>query len=54
MALITICNLTAIILLFPRVRYLTRDYIAQKKSLRDPEFHKSQMPDIAERLEGWD
>jgi AGCS family alanine or glycine:cation symporter len=54
MALITICNLTAIIWLFPKVRFLTQDYLAQKKALRDPTFHKSQMPDIAEQLEGWD
>jgi AGCS family alanine or glycine:cation symporter len=53
MALITICNLSAIILLFPKVRYLTRDYLAQKRAHRDPSFHKSQMPDIAEQLEGW-
>jgi AGCS family alanine or glycine:cation symporter len=54
MALITICNLAAIILLYPKVHYLTRDYIAQKKALRDPVFHKDQMPEIAEQLEGWD
>jgi AGCS family alanine or glycine:cation symporter len=54
MALITICNLTAIILLYPKVHYLTRDYIAQRKSQRDPVFHKSQMPEIADKIEGWD
>jgi hypothetical protein len=53
MALITICNLSAIILLFPKVRYLTQDYLAQKKAHRDPSFHKSQMPDIEAQLEGW-
>jgi AGCS family alanine or glycine:cation symporter len=54
MALITICNLTAIILLYPKVHYLTRDFIAQRKSQRDPVFHKSQMPEIADKIEGWD
>jgi AGCS family alanine or glycine:cation symporter len=54
MALITICNLTAIILLYPKVHYLTRDYIAQRKSQRAPVFHKSQMPEIADKIEGWD
>jgi AGCS family alanine or glycine:cation symporter len=54
MALITICNLTAIILLYPKVHYLTRDYISQRKAQRDPVFHKSQMPEIADKIEGWD
>jgi AGCS family alanine or glycine:cation symporter len=53
MALITICNLTAIVLLYPKVHYLTRDYLAQRKLHRDPVFHKSQMPEIADKLEGW-
>jgi AGCS family alanine or glycine:cation symporter len=54
MALITICNLAAIILLYPKVHYLTRDYLAQKRAHRDPVFRKNQMPEIAEQLEGWD
>ncbi len=54
MALLTMCNLTAIVLLFPKVRYLVTDYTRQKKEGRDPEFHRSQMPEIADKLEGWD
>ncbi len=53
MALITICNLTAIVLLYPKVHYLTRDFLSQRKAHLDPTFHRSQMPEIADKLEGW-
>ena len=53
MALITICNLTAIVLLYPKVHYLTKDYMAQRRAHRNPTFHKSQMPDIAHTLDAW-
>lgn len=53
MALITICNLIAIILLFPKVRFLVDDYIRQKRDGNDPTFRKELMPDIADELESW-
>jgi AGCS family alanine or glycine:cation symporter len=53
MALITICNLTAILLLYPKVHYLTKDYLAQRKANVDPVFRRSQMPEIADKLEAW-
>lgn len=53
MAFITICNLIAIILLFPRVRFLVTDYVRQKREGRDPTFSKEMMPDIADELEAW-
>lgn len=53
MALITICNLIAIILLFPKVKFLVDDYSRQKREGKDPTFHRSQMPDIADKLEAW-
>lgn len=54
MALITICNLIAIIILFPKVKALVDDYSRQKREGKDPTFHRSQMPDIADKLEGWE
>lgn len=53
MALITICNLIAIILLFPKVRILVDDYVRQRREGKDPTFRKSLMPDIADELEAW-
>lgn len=54
MALLTICNLTAIILLSPRVFRLLADYRAQKKSgIKEPRFRKGMFPDIEDKLEGW-
>jgi AGCS family alanine or glycine:cation symporter len=54
MALITICNLTAIVLLYPKVHTLTKDYVAQRRMHKDPVFRKATMPEIADQLEGWE
>ena len=54
MAFITVCNLIAIALLFPHVRALIKDYTRQRKEGKSPEFHRSAMPDIADRLEAWE
>ena len=54
MALITICNLIAIVWLYPKVHYLVADFMAQRAERRDPVFRRSQMPDIEKDLEAWD
>jgi AGCS family alanine or glycine:cation symporter len=54
MALITICNLAAIVWLYPKVHFLTKDYLAQKRAHLDPVFRRGQMPEIADKLEGWE
>jgi AGCS family alanine or glycine:cation symporter len=54
MALITICNLSAIVILYPKVHRLTKDYVMQRKLHQDPVFRKSSMPEIADELEGWE
>ena len=54
MALITLCNIIAIVPLSPQAFRLLKDYQRQKREGKNPEFHKSQMPDIADRLEAWD
>lgn len=54
MALITFCNLVAIVLLFRQVSFLLKDYRAQKRAgMKDPTFSKEQMPDIKDRLDAW-
>lgn len=55
MALLTICNLIALILLSPRAFRLLKDYRAQKKAgIAEPQFSKDSFPDIKDKLEGWD
>lgn len=54
MGLMTLCNLIAIILLFPRVLTLLDDYRSQRKEGRDPQFRRSTMKDIADNIEAWE
>lgn len=54
MAFITVCNLIAVIVLFPKVRALVMDYRAQLRSGKSPEFHRDSMPEIADKLEAWE
>ncbi len=55
MALLTACNLVAIALLGKYVFRLLDDYRAQKRQgVRDPSFHRRQLPDLASDLECWD
>ena len=54
MALLTACNLVAIIALGKYAFRLLDDYRQQKRSgIREPVFHHSLMPEIADRLECW-
>lgn len=55
MALLTVCNLAALLILSPQAFKLLKDYRAQKKAgIKEPEFRKDSMPEIADKLEGWD
>ena len=55
MALLTICNLTAIVLLGKYVFRLLDDYRSQKRSgIKDPVFHRSQLPEIATDISCWE
>ncbi len=54
MGLMTLFNLTAILLLSDKAFRLLRNYIDQKKSGEEPVFRKSMMPDIADDIECWD
>ena len=53
MALLTLCNLVAIVLLSHQAVFLLQDYRQQKKKGRNPVFSKDKMPEIADKLEAW-
>jgi AGCS family alanine or glycine:cation symporter len=52
MALLTACNLYAILRLSKYVFRLLNDYCAQKKAGKDPVFHREAMPEL--KLECWE
>jgi len=55
MALLTACNLIAIVTLGKYAFRLLDDYRYQRKQgVKDPEFHRDSMPDISEDLECWE
>ena len=55
MAFLTACNLTAIILLGRYVFRLLDDYRKQKKQgIKEPVFHRSQIPELEHELECWE
>jgi len=55
MALLTACNLTAIVLLGKYVFRLLDDYRSQKRAgVKDPVFHRSQLPEIADDVPCWE
>ena len=54
MGVMTIVNLVASIQLSPKAFFLLRNYIAQKKEGRNPEFHRSMMPEIEKDIECWE
>jgi len=55
MALLTICNLIAIIGLGKHVFKLLNDYQQQKRDgVKEPTFHRHQLPEIAQDLDCWE
>ena len=55
MAFLTLCNLIAILILGKYAFRLLDDYRSQRrKGIKDPVFHRSQLPEIADELECWD
>ena len=55
MALLTACNLVAIITLGKYTFRLLDDYRQQKRSgIKEPVFHRSQLPEIEHELECWE
>ena len=55
MALLTACNLVAIVLLGRYVVRLLDDYRQQKRrGIKEPVFHRSQMPELAGELDCWE
>lgn len=53
MALLTLCNLVAIVMLSRQAVFLLQDYRQQKKEGKNPVFSKDKMPEIADKLEAW-
>ena len=55
MALVTACNLVAIIILGKYVFRLLDDYRQQKRNgIKEPTFHRSQLPEIEHEIECWE
>ena len=55
MALLTACNLIAIAILGKYAFRLLDDYRSQKrKGVKDPTFHRGQLPEIADHLVCWE
>ena len=55
MALLTACNLVAIIILGKYVFRLLADYRHQKRNgIKEPTFHRSQLPEIERDIECWE
>ncbi len=54
MGLMTLCNLLAIFLLGKYAMRLLRDYQAQRKAGKNPVYHSSTIPEIADETECWD
>ena len=55
MALLTLCNLIALVFLCKHVFKLLDNYRAQKRrGIKNPEFHRSDLPEIADDLDCWE
>ena len=55
MAFLTVCNLVAIVLLGRYAFRLLDDYLQQKRQgIKEPTFHRSQLPEIEKDLECWE
>lgn len=53
MGLMTLCNLLAIILLGKYAVRLLGDYASQRRQGKDPEYHRSTIPEIASETDCW-
>ncbi len=55
MALVTLCNLVALVFLCKYAFKLLGNYRAQKrKGIKNPVFHRSDLPEIADDLDAWE
>lgn len=53
MGLMTLCNLTAILMLGKYAIRLLNDYNTQRKTGKNPQYRKSTLPEIADKTECW-
>ena len=55
MALVTLCNLVALVFLCKYAFRLLNHYRDQKRQgIKNPEFHRSDLPEVADDLDAWD
>lgn len=54
MAIMTICNVIALLFLGKYAIRLLDDYMQQRKAGKNPVFHKSSLPEISQDIESWD
>lgn len=54
MGVMTIVNLVAVIQLSPKAFVLLKDYLSQRRAGRDPQFHRSMMPDAEKDIACWE
>ena len=55
MALLTLCNLIALVFLCKYVFKLLDNYRDQKRrGIKNPEFHRSDLPEVADELDAWE
>ena len=55
MALVTLCNLIALVFLCKYAFKLLKNYRDQRRrGIKDPEFHRSDLPEIADELDAWE
>lgn len=53
MAILVIVNMIAILRLSPKVVFLYRDYMKQRRAGQDPVFHAETMPEVINDLDTW-
>ena len=53
MGLMTLCNLLAIFLLGKYAMRLLKDYQSQRKAGKNPVYHSSTIPEIADETQCW-
>lgn len=53
MSLMTFCNIAAIFVLGKYAIHCLKDYRSQRRAGKDPQYHRSTIPEIADRTECW-
>ena len=54
MAFMVITNMVAVLMLSKKGFSLYKNYMPQRKEGKDPQFHRSMMPEIEQDIQCWD